>query len=1456
MRLSSSNPTHFRRTSFIAALSILLMACPSVWALDPAKSIFQYNCQNWTRLSGLPADRITSVTQTSDGYIWLGSQNGLIRFDGSEFKVVPIDLPEAHGQDVGALCRTPDGRLSFSIINGGWGNYDGQKFAVIGDDQWTSPDANSNIIFVSSDGTTWSGSVRGWARWVRGHPEESQSDGQLGAVLTFSEDAAGRVWMGTAERGLFFWSDKRFNRFPDADLQSQNIYSVAVDSAGDIWVGTARGLYHYGPKFDRKEILFPADQTNVLLVDRHERLWIGTNEHGLGRYENGGFRFLQKSDGLGNDTVKALFEDAEGSMWVATLGGLSQLTDLKFPIYSSKEGLVSGSATGVAASHRGGLWISTSTGASYFDGRTATNYTDPTLLPNNYTRRVWEAANGDVYLCDGSKNINVISNGKLVTRYANALWPEAFAEDAEGVIAGIGPNLVRLVNGRIEPYVFNGEKPAFDWINNLHFTKDHVLWVATNNGLFRIKDARFHRWSTVDGLSSNRIHFVFEDIDGALWLGLPTGLIRFKQDHFTQITYEDGLPDSRIYSLVPDDRGFFWMASGRGILCVARQNLADFADRKISRIDCVTYDGLESVKVTDRTDQGFSACKTADGRIWFPNPRGVVMIDPAHHFTNQVRPRVYVQRINVNGVDQPPGQSASLNPSQRNVDFFFTALSFIAPKKVHVRYQLEGYDVAWIEAGTHRSASYRNLEPGHYRFHVQAANVDGVWNTDGDTYSIDLPPPFHRTLWFYALCGLAGVLLLIAVYWLKVRRMQAVQKRLQSENDRLEASVRRRTEELASSLSLLQATLDSTADGILAIQFSGAIASHNRQFAEMWNIPPESMLHANDQTLRDLCAAQVKDPERFLKRTNESKEVEAFDIIELKDGRIFERYCRPQSVDGKSVGVVINFRDITGRKRAEAAIAEASALLDSLLANTLDVIYFKDCESRFVRYSDSILPLYGATDRDGLKGKSDFDLFPEERARIYFEEEQEIIRTGRPQIDKLERTVNAAGQPAWNMVTKLPWKDINGRIIGTFGVARDVTALKETESRLAYERDLLRALMDSSPDQIYFKDRKSRFIRCSQTLAADFRVSSSAEVIGKTDFDFFAEEHARPAFEDEQEIIRTGKPLIGKVEKEVWRDGRVGWVLTSKMPLHNNTGEIIGTIGISKDITELKLAEAKLADVHRQLLETSRQAGMAEVATSVLHNVGNVLNSVNVSATLVSDQIRDSKATFVPKVGALLQANSTRLAEFFTTDPKGKKLPSYLSTLGDELLSEQATITTELGHLRKNIEHIKEIVSMQQSFAKVSGVSETIPLVELIDDAVRINASALTRHEVELIRDYQARPEISIERHKLMQILVNLIRNAKYACDESGRSDKQMIIRTSQHGDRIRIEVIDNGVGIPAENLTRIFAHGFTTRKEGHGFGLHSGALVAKELGGSLAAHSRGPGLGATFTIDLPLNPA
>ena len=433
-----------------------------------------------------------------------------------------------------------------------------------------------------------------------------------------------------------------------------------------------------------------------------------------------------------------------------------------------------------------------------------------------------------------------------------------------------------------------------------------------------------------------------------------------------------------------------------------------------------------------------------------------------------------------------------------------------------------------------------------------------------------------------------------------------------------------------------------------------------------------------------------------------------------------------------------------------------------------------------------------------------------------------------------------------------------GRPIGIQGVARDVTCDMESKERrtdLAFERGLLRALLDNTPDRIYFKDRQSRFLRVNKEMAKRFSVTEQ-EAVGKSDFDFFTREHAQPAYDDEQQIIRSGEPVIGRIEKETFSIGKTNWVLTCKMPLLDEAGNIVGTFGISKDINDIKEAEANLEKVHKQLVDASRQAGMAEVATSVLHNVGNVLNSVNISASMIEDQIKTSKIANIGRVSNLMFQHSQDIGDFMSHDPKGLQLPGYLSQLSEHLNREQASILKEIHDLKANVEHIKEIVAMQQNYAKVGGVTERIKAVELAEDSLRINAGALVRHDVKLIKDYlDPQVEVEVEKHKVLQILVNLIRNAKYACDEMPGKEKTLTVRIAKDpaNQRVRIQVADTGVGIPPENITRIFNHGFTTRKQGHGFGLHSSALAAKELGGSLTAFSEGTGKGATFTLDLPM---
>ena len=291
---------------------------------------------------------------------------------------------------------------------------------------------------------------------------------------------------------------------------------------------------------------------------------------------------------------------------------------------------------------------------------------------------------------------------------------------------------------------------------------------------------------------------------------------------------------------------------------------------------------------------------------------------------------------------------------------------------------------------------------------------------------------------------------------------------------------------------------------------------------------------------------------------------------------------------------------------------------------------------------------------------------------------------------------------------------------------------------------------------------------------------------------------------------------------------------------------------LQTEVAERKRAQAELTEAQKEVVEKSRMAGMAEVATGVLHNVGNVLNSVNVSVLLLLENLGRSKVPDLNRIVDLLRSHERDLGNYLTADPKGQKTLAFLVQVADRLSKERLGYIEEVRCLEKNITHIKDIVAMQQSYARVSGVMEGVKITDLIEDSLRINAASLIRHDIEVVRDLADVAPLNLDRNKVLQILINLLRNAKSACDDTARMDKQIMVRVRNGGETVRISVTDNGIGIPQQNLERIFNHGFTTKKDGHGFGLHSGALAAKQLGGSLTVHSEGTGRGATFTLELP----
>lgn len=519
--------------------------------------------------------------------------------------------------------------------------------------------------------------------------------------------------------------------------------------------------------------------------------------------------------------------------------------------------------------------------------------------------------------------------------------------------------------------------------------------------------------------------------------------------------------------------------------------------------------------------------------------------------------------------------------------------------------------------------------------------------------------------------------------------------------------------------------------------------------------------------------------------------------------------------------------------------------------STSERIYFRDQEFNLISGNKTFLgDLFCENIEDVIGSRLDqINVRSESIKTILLDMESQIQRTHQSQfrnhvrcnINSKDCMVSAECHPVFS-------DDGNFHgIVGQYSV-------KSVLDSLGNEKVLIDALMRNTQDAIYFKDLNSRFIRASDSMIDQLGAPDIESIIGSTDFDYWDFECAQGFFQSERKIIETREPLIGVCEQEVRNDGRKTWVITSKMPLEDESGNVFGTFGISKDITTLKETEFKLQETNQQLVSASRRAGMAEIASNVIHNVGNVLNSVNVSLSLSRSMVKNSGVENLFKVADLIDQNKNT-PDFLTTDPKGKILPKFLRMSAENLTQAKDAILEELSNLARNLDHIKTIIAMQQEYAGVASVIEKVPLIPLVEDAIRIGECTMSELGVEIETQFMVDIEAEIDKHRVLQILINLVRNAKHACEEADHGTaKRIKVTIDQPIDGFfTIDVSDNGAGISKDNLTSIFSHGFTTKENGKGFGLHSSANAAKELGGSLIATSPGKGEGAAFVLTLPL---
>jgi PAS domain S-box-containing protein len=529
-------------------------------------------------------------------------------------------------------------------------------------------------------------------------------------------------------------------------------------------------------------------------------------------------------------------------------------------------------------------------------------------------------------------------------------------------------------------------------------------------------------------------------------------------------------------------------------------------------------------------------------------------------------------------------------------------------------------------------------------------------------------------------------------------------------------------------------------------------------------------------------------------------------------------------------------------------LAETNETLRVLFDLMPAMIWFKDLEDRMIRVNRRVADAAGLPIEE-IEGKHSVEIYPHEAAK-YHADDLEVIESGAPKLGIVETLRTSQGLEMCVQTDKVPVRDKDGKVIGIIVMAQDITVRKRAEESVR----LLSSAVEQSRESIMITDAELGFpgpniifVNPAFTRMTGY---SAEEAIGKTPQILEGPGTDKAVLTALRQQLQRGEGSEGE-GVHYRKDGTefdVEWQIT---PIRNSRGELTHFVSIQRDITERKRAERAVETLNKELHDASRRAGMAEVATGVLHNVGNVLNSINVSTSLVVERLQKSRVSRLSEVAKLLSEHQADLSAFLTGDERGRKLPEFLAQLAVHLSRETQQIAEEMQAVAGNVEHIKEIVATQQSYAGSFGVLEPLDVRDAIEDALRIHGGALNRHDIQIVRMLEPVPTVLVDKHKVLQILVNLISNAKYAMTDS--PVKTLTIKTYPSAEGgIQISVHDTGCGIVAENITRIFAHGFTTKKQGHGFGLHSSALAAKEMNALLIADSDGAAQGAVFTLVFP----
>ncbi|XXF77854.1 two-component regulator propeller domain-containing protein [Myxococcaceae bacterium GXIMD 01537] len=800
-------------------LAALVGAAPAQ-ALDPRRRITQYGHDTWTSENGLPQNSVFAVTQTRDGYLWLGTWEGLVRFDGVRFTTFDRrNTPELRGQAVLALLEDASGVLWVGTDRGLVAYEKGRFRRLAGEGDLAEAQVRA---LAQDDGALWLGTTRGLVRiplsgegpWRRYSPQEGLPGR---AVLSLAFDRAGTLWVGTG-LGLAHLRDGvlKAEPLPGAGAGTVKVLALREARDGTLWVGTSGGLHalrdgqstHYGTREG-----LPHDSVSALWEDREGNLWVGVERGGVARRTGGVFTSTGSLDGFADMSITSLYEDREGNLWLGTLsGGLVRLRDGAFVSLGAAEGLSSDAASSVLEDREGTLWVGTLAGGLHqvkhgvvrrmgaAEGLTHDSIRSLALAPDG---ALWVGTFEGAFRYDGKRFTHLGPSEGLPQ---GIVW-SMLADSRGDVWFGTGVGLARLHEGRVTVF---GEAQGVPELPVVAMAEDAsgVLWFGSHAGLLRYADDTFTRYTVKDGLAGDAVLSLYADPEGELWVGTNGGLSRVKDGRFWHFGREQGLLDDLVFSVLPDGEGHLWMSCNRGVSRVGLRELEEVAEGRRLAVRPIAFDQRDGMRGAECNGGAQpSGWRGLDGKLWFTTIRGVVSVDPRDVRPDARPPEVRIEEVRVQGRPVALGSGPLvLSPGSRDVELRFTAFAKGDTARLPFRYRLEGHDEGWVDAEGRRSVTYSSLEPGTYRFRVSAANRDGVWAEPGAVLVLRREAWFHETAWFYALCALGAGGGAAALFRLRVERLKARGRWLQEKVEERTRELARANQELEENMRVLRET--------------------------------------------------------------------------------------------------------------------------------------------------------------------------------------------------------------------------------------------------------------------------------------------------------------------------------------------------------------------------------------------------------------------------------------------------------------------------------------------------------------------------------------------------------------------------------------------------------------------------------------------------------------------------